>query len=124
MRANALLDPGSNRTFCSLCLAHLIGADGPPVRLTMDTANWRKEQLSKEVMLEIVSVGLRKQRQLSLPALVVQRLPEVLNQAVASSSEVKAWGHLRGIDVPKQTDKGVELLIGQDAPQVLMPLEV
>lgn len=124
VRTNALLDPGSNRTLCSLRLAHLIGADGPTVTLTLDTANWQSEQPSKEVMLDIMSVGLRKRRHLSVSALVVQRLPAALNQAVAASDEVQRWEHLRGINVARRTAIGVELLIGQDAPQALAPLEV
>ena len=46
----------------------------------------------------------------------------VLNGSVVDSSDVKQWDHLRDLDIPADAD--VQLLIGQDHPQALKPLEV
>ena len=46
----------------------------------------------------------------------------VLNGSVVDSSDVKQWNHLRDLDIPADAD--VQLLIGQDHPQALKPLEV
>ncbi|XP_042229944.1 uncharacterized protein LOC121873355 [Homarus americanus] len=47
----------------------------------------------------------------------------MLQEAVATAQDVSRWKHLRGVPVPDQ-DCSVELLIDQDVPYSLIPLEV
>ncbi|MPC59371.1 hypothetical protein E2C01_053390 [Portunus trituberculatus] len=59
----------------------------------------------------------------STDVIVVTELPSSLKGSVARSSDMEVWSHLR--DIAQFHDpKEVELLIGLDIPQALVPLEV
>lgn len=124
-RTRALLDTGSDRTFCSEALAEKLGKGGRTIQLHMDTMNCKTKQSVSEIDLEIMSVGVRKNRRLILSdVIVIAQLPHSLSEAAATAKEVNRWDHLRDIEVPTSDTDEVELLIGNDAPQALTPLEV
>ena len=44
---------------------------------------------------------------------------------VVKPEDLERWEHLRDVDIPVISDSQmVEMLIGQDCPEILMPLEV
>ncbi len=47
----------------------------------------------------------------------------ILWKAMAIAADVLPWKHLQDIEVPEGSGSKVELLIGQDVPQTLIPLE-
>ncbi|XP_069105811.1 uncharacterized protein [Argopecten irradians] len=124
VRTNALLDPGSNKTFCSVELVNQLGISGQPASLNLKTLNDGKDMLVEEVCLEVMStVGKRKCREiLCLPKVyALNDFPE-LQGSVATSADVYRWNHLNDVSVPHR--QNVSLLIGQDVPKGLMPIEV
>ena len=125
VRAKALLDPGSTNTFCTQHLARLTGVEGRPVLLTIETVNCKSQQMVSEVDLEVRSLNSRMNRDIKLLGVIVRNcLPTSIHDKVATKQEAEKWGHLRGLGIPEENTIGVELLIGLDAPHVLVPLEV
>lgn len=126
-RTRALLDSGSNRSFCTERLQMLVGAEGRPIDITLDTLCGEESGPTKEVDLEVKGVGMRKwSRALALHRVLVRPdFPTALKDAVTSRKDIEPWEHLQRIKLPPDTDTGIttELLIGLDNPQALEPLE-
>jgi hypothetical protein len=121
IRTHALLDPGSNRSFCTLKLAHDLKLNGNDKVLSLETLHGVKDAKGKEVSFDVSAHG-RKRRFVKLHGVMAVENFPVLNGSVAVSSDIRQWEHLRDIEVPEDVD--VQLLIGQDHPQALKPLEV
>ncbi|KAG7164508.1 hypothetical protein Hamer_G003721 [Homarus americanus] len=80
---------------------------------------------SAEVDLEVVGAGMKRGRTILMPkVLIIQNFPTMLHNSVANTSDISRWTHLRGVELPELQSNSIEILIGQDVPQVLVPLEV
>ena len=126
-KTRALLDSGSNRSFCTEQLIQTLEIEGQPVNCAMETLSGEDEYLTTETDLEVVGTGMRWSQALTLyKVLVKDKLPEALGSAMATDNDIARWKHLRGIEAPKDSNacKPVEILIGLDTPQALLPLEV
>lgn len=124
VRTNALLDPGSNKTFCSAELVKLLGLKGKRTALTLKTLNNGKDAIAEEVCLEAMSIiGKRKHRKLvELPKVYALEEFPTLQGSIVSVDDISKWNHMRNVSVPQE--QNVTILIGQDVPQGLLPLEV
>jgi hypothetical protein len=117
----ALLDGGSTNTFCSESLARKLGLEGTKTTLSLTTLEkTESESETKLVSLQVSGVG--EEQILELPHVFVRDLPVPKN--VAAPSDVEHYPHLRGIDIPCVDHLDVTLLIGQDVPEALVPLDV
>ena len=112
----ALLDSASTNSFCSQELVNALNIKGIKTVLNLSTL----ERSSSERVTEAVSFSLRggdEMFQMS-NVYVIESVPvPIVENYAASSCE-----HLRGIQLPL-ADK-VDILIGQDCPEVLIPHEV
>ena len=119
----ALLDSGSTNSFCSHELVSQLGLKGERVSLSLTTLEKADSHvLTTAVCVEVSSVhgGDR----LVLPTVYVRETLPVSVQNMAKPDDIMEWPHLRGIDIPRVSASEVTLLIGQDAPEALMPLEI
>ena len=115
----ALLDPGSNRTFCSQDLTRRLGIQGQDTSVSLSTLNSEDTISAQKVSLEVK--GTPKSRPLYISDVIA--IPHFPTLSVPSQAAVEQWGHLG--DIQYGNDCGdVSLLIGQDNPHVLRPLEV
>lgn len=124
-RVLALLDPGSNRTFCSHALASKLGLEGVETTLSLETLDAGRDAVVSEVSLVVTGTTGKQNTRIAvhMPRVyAVRRFPELKNSMV-SPSDVKAYDHIKDIEVP-QLEDDVSLLIGQDVPRALVPLEV
>ena len=118
----ALLDPGSNKTFCSMELLKKLDLKGKAHSLSLSTLNETRDSPVQIVELEVT--GTRSKRVIHLPRVyALEAFPSLLS-SIAEPDEIKQWDHLRGIPVPDNKKSEVMLLIGQDVPQAMIPLEV
>ena len=126
IQTHALLDPGSNRTFCSLALAEKLGLEGRETTLALETLNAGRDAQAVEIALEVTgTVGKRSKRTVvQLPKVFAVRNFPALKNSQVHPDEVKDWKHLRDVKVTRHEDSGVSFLIGQDVPKALIPLEV
>jgi hypothetical protein len=128
INTHALLDPGSNKSFCSKGLLDQLGLEGTDTTLSLSTLNDGKESPSKAVALEVTSTSGRsnKRSAIQLPTVYsIEKFPS-LTSCVASQADAERWSHLSNIELPcgPHGPQDVTLLIGQDVPQALIPLEV
>ncbi|XP_042211558.1 uncharacterized protein LOC121858966 [Homarus americanus] len=80
---------------------------------------------SAEVDLEVVGAGMKRGRTILIPkVLIIQNFPTMLPNSVANTSDISRWTHLRGVELPELQSNSIEILIGQDVPQALVPLEL
>ncbi|XP_042888382.1 uncharacterized protein LOC122263818 [Penaeus japonicus] len=120
----ALLDPGSNSTFCTKALIDKLGISGKSVTLNMTTLNKVEDTEVEEITLEIVTGGRKKQTIVLEKVYALKDFPPSLQGGVTSQVDVKKWRHLESLELPKVNAEVVSIVIGQDYPHLLKPQEV
>ena len=126
LKTHALLDPGSNGSFCSMELVKMLSVQGTSQSLSLDTLNTNSQVQTLVVSLDISgTIGKAHARKsFCIPKIHALREFPTLRDSCATHEDLKKFEHLRDIPVPCVAKEGVTILIGQDAPQVLVPLEV
>ncbi|XP_038066468.1 uncharacterized protein LOC119736528 [Patiria miniata] len=126
LKTNALLDPGSNRSFCSMELVKMLGVKGTPQSLSLDTLNENAQVQTVVLSLDVSGIVGKAHTRKSFCIPEIHALKEfpTLRDSCATLEDVRKFKHLRDIPVPCVAKDGVAILIGQDAPQALVPLEV
>ena len=119
----ALLDSGSQRTFCEKELARRLGASGPREVLPIQTLSSGSDPAVVDGMLIPLSVtSLTHGNEVELhEVLTVDAIP--LRAAVPIALEINQMQHLEGVELHELQDKSVGLLIGLDNPALFRPLE-
>ena len=113
---HALLDTCSSDTFCSKDLAYSIGGQGSTTTYTPNTLN-----ATEDVTSEIVQFSLSSEYNTETFNMnnvrVIKQIP-----TRGISCDISHYPHLRGITCPG--DVRVDILIGQDNPAILRPIDV
>lgn len=115
----AMLDTCSTTTFCTEKLAGELGLKGVPITYELNTltstSQLKKTRLIPSMYIESKSLGQS----------ICLKNVYVIDNIPASESKVKidSYEHLAGIDV-KTSNTSVDILIGQDNAEALIPLEV
>ncbi len=118
---HAFLDPGSTKSFCSRQLLQKLGIHGESTTLALSTLNDENSCNAEEVTLEVS--GTRQKKTVVLPRVyAIDTFPNLTTNC-ATQDDLNKWDHLRDITIPSDS-LDVSLLIGQDNPNVLAPLEV
>ena len=114
----ALLDTGSSNSFCSQRLIDKLGVDGIYQKLNVSTLSDSISKNSKLVQLDVVS---KDGSQMKLSGVyVVDNIP-----VKSVEIDVHMFDHLKGIEFQSLSNSDtVDLLIGQDHSEALIPLEV
>ena len=114
----ALLDTGSSNSFCSQRLIDKLGVDGIYQKLNVSTLSDSVSKNSKLVQLDVVS---KDGSQMKLSGVyVVDNIP-----VKSVEIDVHMFDHLNGIEFQSLSNSDtVDLLIGQDHSEALIPLEV
>ncbi|XP_042887248.1 uncharacterized protein LOC122263026 [Penaeus japonicus] len=120
----ALLDPGSNSTFCTKALIDKLGISGKSVTLNMTTINKVEDTEVEEITLEMVTGGRKKQTIVLEKVYALKDFPPSLQGGVTSQVDVKKWRHLESLELPNVNAEVVSIVIGQDYPHLLKPQEV
>lgn len=120
----AILDSGSDQSYCTWKLVDQLQVKRRPITLTIGTLVSEDEMNLEEVGLKVTSVRIWKKRLISFSkVIVVESLPPALQTAAVNAQDVIPWNHLRGTG-PYYVPEEVDLLIGQDVLQALVSLEV
>ena len=125
LKTYALLDPGSNRSFCSVNLAKSLNLHGSKQSMHLNTLSNRSQVESLMVSLDVTAVAKTQESKIfHLPKVHALKDFPVLCDSLAGYDETQRFTHLKGIPIPQVSKEVVMLLIGQDAPHLLAPLEV
>lgn len=122
----ALLDPGSTKTFCLEPLIGKLDVKGERANLSLTTVSGNEGTDVRLVALDVVAAksGAEKLGIIHLPK--VYALPNLptLENCIASANDIHKWPHLKDLRLPKVDPSGISILIGQDVPEALWPLEL
>ena len=120
----ALLDSGSQRTFCSKKLAKELKAEDPREMITLNilSSGSRPKSLeSKNIFLSVKALDEDRSTELS-NVLVVDEIPLKVS-SMPTKDQLEKFDHLRGLDFKELPDKTVGILIGLDAPLVFRSMD-
>ena len=112
----ALLDTGSSHSFCSDTLKKELKLNGPMMRYDLSTLDRTSQTESQFVHFQLTS--RRNSRSVSMKHV---RVTDVI-PVHSASCDVTAFPHLKDICCPG--DVPVDILIGQDYPHLLRPIDV
>ncbi|XP_022102055.1 uncharacterized protein LOC110985381 [Acanthaster planci] len=119
----ALLDNGSTSSFCTEELACRLSIKGKRQSLTLTTMTKAKVKTETTVVSLVVN-SFDQQAAVKLDKVYTRHSLPINDDNIAEPEDITKWPHLRDISIP-QVEKGkVHLLIGQDSPEALLPLEV
>ncbi|MCP3853380.1 MAG: hypothetical protein GY698_01430, partial [Actinomycetia bacterium] len=115
---SALLDTCSTSTFCTKRLAEKLGIRGKPINLELSTLN--QKQISKTfVVPNLIVSSLTDNDMLILKNVcILDHIP-----IKKTSLDFKKFDHLKGLPVETEV-MDIDILIGQDNSEALIPLEV
>ena len=118
----ALLDPGSNGTYCASSLQEELGVKGTARSMELTTLTANKMHLNTTVVtLDITSMN--NETRYTVKAFVRPDL-NVNTSGISTQLDIDKWSHLSDLAIQELDDKNVELLIGQDASDLLVPEEI
>lgn len=118
----AFLDPGSNVSFCTEKLAQRLGVTGKKTSVKIDTmGNSQIVATSKVSGLELCSHDGNEC--ITLPTLFSRDEMPVTTCHRPTQADISEWEHLHDLEV-LEIDAQVEVLIGNNVPDVYAPLEV
>ena len=120
----ALMDNGSQKTFCDEALLRELSVPGDPLIFNLNTMNGPREYKGRVASLKVQGKGCSEVITLH----GVWALPEVtINPGLcATASDVRHYEHLKGINLPEERPSKLRMIIGVDsnalaASEVRMP---
>ena len=119
----ALLDSGSTHSFCTEALARQLGAKRRSHQLRLTTLDKKDDHIDTTMVGLVVDSGPSTDR-IYLPHVCTRKRLNIQTAHMAYMEDIINLPHLRGIDIPIAGEHEVGLLIGQDTPRALIPLEV
>ncbi|XP_063962679.1 uncharacterized protein LOC135155967 [Lytechinus pictus] len=120
----ALLDSGSTNSFCLQEIAEKIQTKGRKKIVSVSTLEAPNHTMEcEEVKLSVKGSSGTSSKKIEAEFLARPSL-NISAVNMATEEDISRYQHLFGIDLQVTTGKEVSLLIGQDMPEALMPLEV
>ena len=120
----ALMDNGSQKTFCDDALLRELSVPGKPLIFNLNTMNGPREYKGRVASLKVQGKGCSEVITLH----GVWALPEVtINPgSCATASDIQHYEHLKGINLPEERPSKLQMIIGVDsnalaASEVRMP---
>ena len=119
----AFLDSGSSSTFCTETLMRQLGVSGPKTTISLTTLEKRDSLVDSFVVTDLTISDLDQNVFIKLPTLYTRPSIPVSGEDIPTQDDVDKWPHLSGVHLPS-VDAEIGLLIANDVPEVLDPLEV
>ena len=123
IKTYALLDNGSTNTFCSENLLRQLGISGRREVLSLTTLEKAKSKAEMCVTSLEVSDAENK-NVLELPQVYARPVLPISLENMGQVEDASSWEHLRDVNLPLVDANHVTLLIGQDNPDALVPVDV
>ena len=120
----ALLDPGSESSFCNEEVLRRLQLKGERGLLCLQTVEGTgRPQTSAKVTLELSSLATNKTQRITVPE--AWSVPS-LNIAMpnVSNKQREKWHHIQGLDIPQCSGGQVELLLGANVSEAVIQQEI
>ena len=118
----ALLDSGSSCTLCTERLAKRVGVETKPYSTYITTI----DRVKSRVECSLTSLNItscENSQSYSLESVMIRPALNISTMCRALSYEIVNWPHLEKLEIQKVELDSVDLLIGQNNPYFLVPLE-
>ena len=119
----AMLDPGSNATYCTKALRNQLEAQGTVHHLEMTTLTQSRMSIKTTVVTLVVSNTEGSDITYTIEATARPSLNTDLS-GWSTQFDIEQWPHLRDLEIPKLKAAEVHLLIGQDSSDLLILTDV
>ena len=119
----ALLDSGSNSSFCSESLVKRLKADSKKTKIKLTTINNSNDVESQFVRGLEVS-DLDENTTIKLPAVFSRPVIPVSKDEMPTQADVDSWPQFHENVHLQFIDSDVDLLIGMNVPEALQPMEI
>jgi hypothetical protein len=117
----ALLDSGATVTLCQDQLLTDLGVSGRTEQLRLSTVG-NSGRVSTTRTASLTVTNLRDDCSLHLPQVHSKGDLHLDQSHMVTEDEINQWPHLRGLKLRHASAENVTLLIGQDCPEALEPL--
>ena len=121
IKAYALHDNCSSGSLCSEGLVQRLGLPTQPLTATLTTVSQKTEVKTAAVDLELTD--LSGEFTYSMKQVLTRPTLNIDIGCLVTNRDLARWDHLSDLDLPDVDLNKVELLIGQDNPDLLVPLE-
>ncbi|XP_078619097.1 uncharacterized protein LOC144886352 [Branchiostoma floridae x Branchiostoma japonicum] len=118
----AFLDSGSDVVFCTEALKDQLKTSGRKTKLTLNTINDTKA-VHSEVLHDLEVMDLKGENTIPIATAYTQGKIPASKENIVSTKDLKAWPHLKEVDVPK-INADIGLLIGNNVPKAVEPWQV
>lgn len=119
----AMLDSGSNSTFCTDSLRERLGCSGTEKKVKLTTLGTSQDVIS--IMLTDLEVtDLDENNAISLPEVLCRPSIPVSKDEIPTQEDADRWQYLQGHVYLPTINAKVELLIGANVPQALQPKQI
>ena len=118
----ALLDPGTDSTYCTEDLSKRLGAIGETQRLELNTLTQAGMEFDAQLVTLVVS-NLADTERCLIPEVTVYPDLHISIDSKAERVELQRWPHLMDLNIPETEVREVHLLIGLDCPDLLRSSE-
>ena len=119
----ALLDNASASTFCSTYLVNQLGLVGSEAEIKLTTLECANSDTKTSVVSMCVS-DTDNNTTVQLENVYTREKIPIQRENIAEPEDIQRWTHLKHLPVIGCSVKKVDLLIGQDYPELLLPQEI
>ena len=118
----ALLDSGSNTSFCTESLLERLNFKGTKTKLSLTTLQGENEPIDCS-LVSLEASDLSENCTVQLPQVYSRPSLPIPPEAIARQEDVDRWPYLKGVNI-SHIDAEIGLLIGSDVPEALQPKEI
>ena len=119
----AMLDSGSNSTFCTDSLREQLGCSGTEKKVKLTTLGTSQDVISI-LLTDLEVTDLDENNTISLPEVLCRPSIPVSKDEIPTQEDVDHWQYLQGHVYLPTINAKVELLIGANVPQALEPKQI
>ena len=119
----ALLDNASTNTFCTTHLVQKLGLGGKEGEMCLSTLE-RKNSHVKTSVVSMDVIDINKHNTTTLENVYARDEIPILKESIPVLEDICRWPQFKEIPTIEHTVKRVDLLIGQDNPELLVPQEI
>lgn len=121
---NALLDNGSNTTFCSNFVVNKLNLIGVKTKISMSTLTKQNDKVETKLIKNLILSDIYDNNCFKIPQLYTRDKLPVTKESIPSQNDIENWPYLQNVNLPNINNSTVDLIIGNDMPFVLEPVEV
>ena len=119
----ALLDSGSNSTFCTDSLRKRLGCSGAEKKIKLTTIG-TSQDVTTIVLNDLEVTDLDENNTIPLPEVLCRPNIPVSKDEIPTQEDVDRWRYLHGYVHLHNINSEVELLIGANVPEALQPVQI